>query len=181
MITELKKLIVQLAAYYEKDLSDEQIVLYANDLASLLSFDEALTAAAAYRRDPENTFFPRPISKLVKYARPERPDSDAALEVAASIIKCVKRHGYPNGTEARAEMGEVGWAVVQAFGGWATICEIMNDKNIPTYTAQFRELAKAKIADARAGRFDETPTLPAPSNLNRLTRLIGPIVELKKL
>ncbi len=63
---EIKILLVKLAAYYEKTLTDEQIQMYSAQLYDNGMNGENLTEACRiYVNNPTNEFFPRPISKLM--------------------------------------------------------------------------------------------------------------------
>ena len=52
--------------------------------------------------------------------------------------------------DAKAYLGEIGWALVQLRGGWENLCQIQNDE-IGITTAQLRESAKALLNRKKRG------------------------------
>lgn len=161
-LMEMKKLIVNLAAYYEKDLSAVQIGMYADQLYRLMSLGDLIVAIKRYCDDPNNEFFPRPISKLAGFIQPKTDDDADAKEAAGRIIAAVPKFGWNNELLAKTSIGPLGWKVVELQGGWRAVCEVMNDRNITSLQAQYRDLAKAEIKRARLGHIDNAPGLPSP-------------------
>lgn len=72
------------------------------------------------------------------------PDDEANL-IAGNIVGAIRRIGSYNHEGAREAIGEIGWKVVNMLGGWAPLCERVHDDDLPTYTAQFRQMAKAML------------------------------------
>ena len=78
--------LIQLAAVYDKQFSDELIKIYVEDL-ELLSDEETVAACKLYRQNPKNEFFPRPIAKLVQLVKNPVSNEDIAANVAAELLK----------------------------------------------------------------------------------------------
>jgi len=113
-------------------------------------------------RDP----FPS-VKSIAEIIVPSINDDFEAIESAARIVQSVSKYGYSAGNEARRFMGELGWRIVERFGGWRTVCETMNSENIGTLQAQFRQLAKSQIHRAKIGMGDIAPVIPLNQNFNR--------------
>lgn len=160
-MTEIKKLLIQLAAFYGFDMTDVQLKLWAEFLSRRVTPAELATACEAYCDDPKNEFFPRPVSKLVALAHPQLSDEDTARDVAARIIGAIRRFGRYDGEGAHAAMGELGWLACRRLGGWSAVCDLAHTENLPTLQAQLRDLSKSLSAQARLGIQDTPPALPA--------------------
>lgn len=109
------------------------------------------------RRDREP--FPS-VRSIVELIMPSTNDEFEAIEAAARIIQSVSKFGYSGASEARKFMGELGWRIVERFGGWMTVCETMNSDNIGILHAQFRQLAKSQIHRAKVGMDNIAPVIP---------------------
>jgi hypothetical protein len=161
MSAEYKLKILELAAFYEKTLTDEQVRVYSEFLAQRMSIHELTHAIALYCDDATNEFFPRPISKLVALIHSPIDDESVAKESAARIVAAIPKFGWCNREDAKAFIGEVGWAVVEKQGGWQYICEHYGKEiSMSTFQAQARDLAKSQIVLAKRGLADSPPALP---------------------
>lgn len=153
----MKALIVFIAEYYEKTLTDNQIVMYASDLAEF-TVEEVRRAWDQYRKGQESDFFPRP-NKLIAILKPPMDEKSEALEAVSRIWDAIARFGWPNGRDAKTYIGELGWKVVERFGGWTTVCDTA-DSDGGILRAQMRDLAMAMQTRAKAGLTDTLPSLP---------------------
>lgn len=142
---EIKKLIVKLAAYYEKTLTDEQVEMYSKQMADHLTAQDVSVACKKYIDDPANEFFPRPMSKLIALVRSPVSQEALAHDSASKIKQAVSDCGYSDPIAARAFIGEIGWEIVRRSGGWSFICENLGTNKMPvlTFYAQSRDLAKS--------------------------------------
>lgn len=133
-----------LAAYYQKQIPDVVLKMYARDLNDL-DFKEVCGALERYRQDPKNRSMPLPAQ--IRAILGSAVDSDsAAREIAGRIAGAVVKHGFYQGTEAREYIGEIGWTVVTKLGGWGHICTNLGVSIDPTaFYAQVRDLAKTQI------------------------------------
>lgn len=157
-IRELKIIISQLSHYYQRPLSDIVVNMYAEDLQDL-AFEEVKSAYENYRRDPKNKFMPLPAQIREVLAPTVSPDAQAR-EAAARIPEAIRRFGWNQPDESRQFIGELGWRVVERFGGWIYICENLGvELNPLTFQAQTRDLARAQLEYSAAGRLDERPAL----------------------
>jgi hypothetical protein len=143
---ETKKLLVKLAAYYEKKLSDEQIQIYAEQLNEALTSAELSHACKLYINDPTNEFFPRPVSKLIHLIRQPISANDEAVSIADRVVEAISRFGWANEAEAMSFIGEAGKAAVRRNGGWNYLCSNLGTNlDIGQFRAQCRDGVKANI------------------------------------
>lgn len=170
MTNEFKIKLIELAAFYEKSLTDEQLKVYAQYLIQRITISEFAIAIGKYCDDSKNEFFPRPISKLVALVHEPVDDDAQARDAAGRIVHAISKYGWCNVESARNYVGELGWAVVSKQGGWVNLCEASRTMNLETFQAQSRDLAKSQIKMARAGLIDTPPGLPARDNVAALTQ-----------
>ena len=172
--------VIKLAAYYEKVFSDEQVSMYTEDLEPLTDEETAL-ACKLYRQNGSNTFFPRPIAKLVELIKKPISNEDQAQMIVSSIFQMFKKHkeswadgsyttvdgefaNYFKGkdflykTFDEAVLSEIwpnGLMVVQKFGGWKSICDNIYESPEGVVRAQLHKLATASLnLYERTGSFD---------------------------
>jgi hypothetical protein len=118
-----------------------------------------LDSIVEYRRDPKNKVFPS-ASALQGYLRPVVSTDAQAQEIAGRITESISKFGYTGGAQAKAFIGEIGWSVVQRFGGWAEICRDHGVNIQPgQFFAQTRDMIKAKIEINKAGKSDDSSLL----------------------
>ena len=151
-----------LGEYYRQPISDMVLMMYAEDVADLPP-EQVEKALFEYRRNPKNKFPPLPAHIREAIQPSAMSDDQRAVEVAARIVTAISKFGWNNTREARAFMGEIGWAVVEKQGGWENICANTMSDQIGIFQAQVRELAKVQIKLARMGALDSPPQLPKPA------------------
>ena len=140
----LKEAIILTAAYYGWNLSEPVLAMYLDDLEDLPT-GEVIAAYRDWRKNPKNKAFPLP-AQIRGMVRPEVDADAAAKEISARISGAIVKFGYANSPDARAFIGEVGWQVVERFGGWSHICQNHGVTIDPTaFAAQARELAKGSL------------------------------------
>lgn len=142
------------------EFDDMMIDLYVSSLHPEYSWEQlskAILHIARERgsRDP----FPS-IKEIIKVMNPTSDPEAEAQEVAARIIEAVSKDGYTNHSRAKMRIGDLGWQVVEGFGGWRQLCETLTDKNVTSIRAQLRDLAKAKQVRALAGLAHTAPQIP---------------------
>lgn len=174
MSPEIKEAILMAANYYGRPISEPVLRMYAEDLEGL-DPRAVVKAYRQYRRNPKHTQFPLP-AQIRSLIEPAQDDDSAARDAASRIIGAVRKHGYTQPQEAHAFIGEVGWSVVSRLGGWVALCQSMNDRDVPTLTAQFRDLATSVIKRTRMGQGDVPPALPAPE-FKSLESFAGKLVK----
>jgi hypothetical protein len=159
--------VVQLAAYYEKTLSDDQVKMYVEDLGDLTD-EETSTACKIYRSIPENTYFPRPMAKLVQLIKKPISTEDSAEDIASLMLKAVSDfgHTWADGTfradygfvfkgrdvqylcweyAAETVFGKEAVEIARRYGGWKQFCLTVNDSPDGVIRAQIARLAKSLI------------------------------------
>lgn len=155
----VKGMWLKLAAYYQQQIRDEAFEMYVDDISDL-PYQAVVLAMTAYRRNIKNLRPPLP-AHIRAIAEPPIDDDTQAREAAARIVHAITKYGWSNRTSAKDYIGELGWSVVEKQGGWTHLCESMMMDQMGTFQAQARELAKAQMSLARAGRIDQGPALPA--------------------
>jgi hypothetical protein len=156
--SEIAKIVLLLAEYYNKILSPNQIKMYVEDLSDL-SPDELLSAVHEYRNKPENEWFPFP-AKLKALARPTITDEQNSIDAVSRIIQAIGKYGPYQNDKAKEFIGELGWFIVQRDGGWQNVCQNFTEENMGQFRAQWREMGKAFSARSMAGSLDTPPVLP---------------------
>lgn len=142
---DLGQVIGATAIYYgRRDITPTVISMFIDDLyVAGLSFDEAVEGYKLYRQNSKNRFFPIPAS-VIEIMRPEVSPDNLAREASARIVQAITKFGYDQGASARLFIGDLGWGVVQRFGGWQYLCEnVGSEINVNTFMAQARDLAIA--------------------------------------
>lgn len=157
-MVEIKKIIILTAVYYGRELTPEVVAMMAEDLTDL-PYSQVREAYATYRRNPKNRAMPLP-AQIRDQIAPQIDDDTEARDAAGRIIQAISKYGYNNAGSARTFMGELAWSVVNRQGGWTSLCESFMVANTGIWQAQFRDLAKAQLSLARAGRLDTPPELP---------------------
>lgn len=143
-VMDTKLSLLTLSVYYQKPLDDTTLVMYCEDLADY-DFDQVQLAMRKYRQNPKNKFMPLP-AQLIEMFSPQISEDQAAREITGRIVEAVSRFGYARGEDAKEYIGEIGWSVIQVYGGWIGLCEglgiyFSND----SFNAQCRELVKARV------------------------------------
>lgn len=185
--------ILELAAYYEKSLTDQQVKIYSEQLAEALTADEAMRAVKLYYNNPENEFFPRPVSKLIALIKKPIENKDQTQNVLNLIKKAVNHHqstwvqGYFDGYDdnraakhlfynnqnqafgswqeaAESELGTLGVTVVERLGGWVRVCSRYNEEPEGVVTGQLIKNIEAIMNIAEVGALEQKPSLPAPNS-----------------
>lgn len=132
------------AAYYKTQLPDAVLKMYAADLSDL-DFIDCDKAMEMYRKNPKNRVMPIP-AQIRDIACPVVDTDSAGREIAARIQESITRFGSWQGDLAKAFIGDVGWSIVQSYGGWSRVCEehgVSLDKG--QFMAQARDLAKGRL------------------------------------
>lgn len=141
-----------------------------------LTYDLAAQATKRLLQRAKSWQMPTP-AQVIDEAMPKVQAIDEANNVAGLIIKAIRDHGYMRPAEARAAIGEVGWAVVDRFGGWFVVCS--GDHDIGQMRAQMRDAAKAVLEIARVREdINLPPSLPSP--VQSAVKLIASSKEMPK-
>jgi len=138
------------------------VTAWYEELGGLADADLAAACKAAIRRFDD---FPS-IKQLMELARPKASKEEAARLVPDLIWKAIESCGTPNKVRARAQMGELAWAVVEHAGGWSHVCETATYDAMTTMKAQWRGIAESVHAQVEAG-LPLAPSLPEPAGALR--------------
>jgi len=150
----LKKLIIHVAEYYDRDIKPAAVLMMANDLKEY-PLDEINQAYEKYRKADKLFKFPMP-AQIIAIMCPEPSEENLAREIASKISQAVTKFGWPNADDAKNYIGEIGWRVVERRGGWSYICQNLGVSIDPmTFEAQSRELAKVAILAHNNPRYND--------------------------
>jgi len=125
-------------------LSQSLIALYDSSLKSMgyarlcFAIDEIIQNRSS--RDP----FPS-LKEIRGRANPQLSHEDQAALIASQIIGAIRSIGPYRLSDAKEKLGSLAWQVVQSEGGWENLCTSLDDENLPTLRAQWRNLAKALL------------------------------------
>jgi len=173
---EISKIVVGLAEYFEKKLTDTQMAMYVEDLIDVNPTD-LMRAVRLYRMDSRNDRFPLP-AKLK--AMIQLPDDQRSRDAAARILTAISRIGNYRNQDAKEFIGELGWEIVKLQGGWEETCRSITEDNKGIILAQWRELGISLINKNRLGLMWENPTLEfKPKKAKGLESFSGMLEQLK--
>lgn len=143
-VKELKKMILLTAAYYNREIGDEVLSMMADDLMDL-PISQLAVAFKSYRMNPNNRYFPMP-AQIRDLINPVQSTEAEARAIAGRIQQAIVNHGYSNPEHAKELIGDVGWKIVQSYGGWSYLCQshgIQLDPGI--FAAQVRDRAQGML------------------------------------
>lgn len=189
MENQIKKAILQLASFLgvklpsDKETLSMHLDMFVNMITARTDLVSFISARTEYVNKhmvsrPANEPFSKTVTKIIDIASPSTDDDSEAREIAARVWESTSRFGYPNPHEASEYIGEIGWEVVQNYGGWQSLCESLKERERTSFTAQVRDLIKSKMTRKRAGLENTVPALPEShlkqlENLNKVKELIS--------
>ena len=125
------------------ELDEEMIGMY-DQMLSRFGY-ERLCGALEHLILDRDTNDPFPSIKQIRAVLDPKADPEQLAILAANAIQeRIVKDGWTNPERARERMGELAWSVVQASGGWESVCRGATDQNKQTSIAQWTKLAKAK-------------------------------------
>lgn len=139
------KALISVAFLYGYELTKERATMFISSILDFIpaTLNEYLISLKKYTEDSKNRTFPNP-SQLRIYLRPELSLDAKANEAANRIREAIVEFGWCSPKEAQMFIGNVGWTIVERFGGWQYICENHGvDLNPLTFHAQARDSAKS--------------------------------------
>jgi hypothetical protein len=178
-VDEVKAAIVGLAELFRESLSARQLALYAEALSEFSPEEVKRAIREIALEDPTVTRFPLPSSIRARIRPPESVMAEAN-EAANRIVGAMEKFGWNNADAARKYIGELGWAVVERQGSWASLCENTMASDIPILKAQWREQAKAIYERARLGHHDTPPAIPAARSAIPLVQQLAATLSLDR-
>lgn len=171
-LKRIQAMLLLLAEYFQKQLTQNQLRMYAEDLEEY-GHEAVGHAIKKFKADKANKFYPLP-AHLIEIMQPAVNPDHEAVEVMNRIWTAIAQHGWPNPKPAREYIGELGWAVVERYGGWKNICQEANDSDGGIMKAQLRETVKSVVGRAKQGLLNTPPALPQPDNAPALLKdIIG--------
>lgn len=151
---EVAKTLAFMGTIYSKEIKQDFLSMYLDNISDI-PFAKLKYACQKYLNDPKNRSFPLP-AQLRAISSPEPDNDQLAKEAAARIPQAIVKFGYTNPSRAREFIGELGWRVVERFGGWQVVCEQHGVTISPdTFYAQARDLARSTLDLGDAGIHDQ--------------------------
>lgn len=177
MSAEIKRCLVKLAAYYEKELKEEQIQIYSEQLTQNLNESECGLACRLYINDPKNEFFPRPVSKLIALIKTPVSAEDVGQNLSSKLMEAERRYGihwtegfFQDGkmvyqgkamafdswrNAALSVFGQTGLQIVDRYGGWKEFCMNVYESPDGVVRAQIKNLSiSLNNIHAKTGSYD---------------------------
>lgn len=160
MSQDLKKVIVQTAIYYGRDIDAGVLSMMAEDLDDL-DPNACIQAYSNWRRNPANKNFPLPAQIRELVAPHEFVSVETqAREIASRIVGAIPKYGWANAKEAQMFIGPDGWELVKRSGGWQHLCETTTPKQSVFLMAQFRDQLMGTLKYGQAALEDSIGALP---------------------
>lgn len=145
---EIGEMWLGLAAMYGKEIQRAALSMML-DAVSDLPADRVKIALREWARVSKNRSHPLPAD-LIAQVFPTVDDDSMAREIASRIVGAVSKFGWPNPTEAKQYIGDVGWGIVERYGGWLFVCQNLGvTLELGTFQAQARDLVKAQLMIGR--------------------------------
>lgn len=166
--------LIKLAKFYGHEIGEEQLEMYIDVMTQFPPADVA-EACRRYVRDTKNTRFPMPPHLVMQTLAPQQVDDRmVAIELARKIDGLTRSKGsywsdgfygsdgsYWEGARREifssfkeavvSEVGNLGWHVICARGGWKATAASANEMEEGTFIAQLRDQVHAAISLAKAG------------------------------
>lgn len=152
--------LAQLTPHFELDDTGNLLGIYNSHLKAYgyervcLALDEIIASRNA--RDP----FPS-VKEIKEVMDPQVDEKSLAVDTAERLWAAVGKFGWCN--DPGHTLGEIATEVIRRSGGWRSVCNEANQSEAGIFKAQKRELARAVIQQSKAGKLNELPALPKPS------------------
>ncbi len=172
----LKKLIVAYSAYYNRELSDDVIKMYIEDLSEF-DLTEIVDAFKKYRNDAKNRqmFLPAQIKEIIS---PIVEKKDLAISTALRVKEAIYKYGWSNENEAKIFIGPAGWKMIDRFGGWKYVCENLGINLMEgQFFAQFRDAIESNLKLNQAGINTELPSIEQSSYAGQIKQITNRLIK----
>lgn len=158
--------LVELAKITKTELSDWSLEAYKTVFEN--RWDDGIKALKlAFMRIKPQQGMPSPydLLSLLGEVAPAAPTSrDRGNEAANQILEAIRKFGGYRAIDAKRELGDHAWRIVEAMGGWETLCMI-EISDLTTWRAQIRDAAEGF---SKNDYFDSNRLEPSSSVLKRL-------------
>lgn len=163
------KLWIAIAEMNGKEISSTALSLMLSAIQDL-DAERVILALNDWARTSKQARHPLPAEIRALAAPATDPDAEAR-EAISRVVAAVSKFGWSNADNARAFTGELGWHIVERFGGWSYLCQNLGVSiDLTTFQAQGRDLAKATISRGPQG-LENAPSLPASDKFNDVVKL----------
>jgi len=132
----------QIIPYRSPDFSSKAVAWYWYQEFKTKSLEDLRKAFDRHIKEADHYPSIRELNNLLSGT----PDKDTLARITAmNILGAIPKFGYCNWTEAKVYIGELGVKVVDRFGGWPTVCEMLLDDNFTYLQKIFCESAKSYL------------------------------------
>lgn len=146
----VKETVIENLVYYDAAVSEARVRMFAAELADLDPV-AVRRAFAEFRRERGRRQMPMPADVRARIAPADVSHRALATEAAARVLTAISSYGPWQVDRARSYVGELGWAVVTAQGGWSEVCRTTGeDTPVGVAQAQWTRLAEALLETGRA-------------------------------
>lgn len=171
MKQDINKLILTEAAYYNANISQLTLQLWASEYEKIgpVKLETMFKKLRVGRKT-----IPAPAD--VFNALDNSLDQTSIATLAASrTIEAVSKFGSWNPEEAEAHIGQLGWCAVHRFGGWKYVCENLGvSLDVTTFQAQLRNICVADLKAIDNGIYNQPIGLDYKEKNNEVSSLQKP-------
>lgn len=139
----IKDLIIENFVFYNDQISEVRVRIFAAELADL-EVEDIARAFAEYRREKGRRLMPMPSDIRSKIQPGDCSHRALAVEAAARILTAIKNYDG-NTQKSKDYIGELGWSVVRVQGGMDELSRSVTNDNIQICQAQWRDIAMAHL------------------------------------
>lgn len=156
-LTRLKSVLTQWAP---KEIDRDLCMIWLNVLKD---FTDQQIRDAFLKAATDLTEWPAPATIKRLCLGCNKSDEEIGQDIASRIEGAIYKFGYTSPERAKEYIGDLGWHVVEQFGGWPRICEIETDQ-LPSSRKQWRELAAIVAKNFYTKGDNLPPSLPEKKN-----------------
>lgn len=170
MLKMLKTLKVSLPEWSPPEIDRELAAIFMSILAD-------------FTDDQIKTGFRLAMSSLTKWPAPAiikrycqgttKTDKELGDEIANQIWAAIEKYGSSSPKNAEHFIGKIGWAVVQGFGGWWSLCEHSTYPQQASLLKAWREAAVGIVKNHQVQSIDLSLGLPPKKEQDGTERLSG--------
>jgi hypothetical protein len=109
------------------------------------------------------------LKDIISKVNPQAAPKDEATIAVNKIVQALYNVGWNDSERAKQAIGELGWRVVQMSGGWKNLCETVDNRTLPTFKAQWKQLAESLLVTPQQA--SSAPRLPEPRDKSKASML----------
>lgn len=172
---------VGLLCGYQVDQMDYE--LYTEEMqwcgyeAGIAGLKEIIRNRKGYEKFPSPSQIREASGEMVASSR-SVSSLDTGIEVANRILAGIRQFGYVNPKRAEQHIGEIGWRVVRAVGGWSSLCDI-RESDLQIAWAHWRDTARGFVEKSlRGDDMDAPPCFPKTAEQAKSQTVLGEAMKI---